>query len=573
MARQLKVSIGQHSDKGRKPVNQDFYGASIPTGPALVSKGIAIALADGVSSSDVSHVAAESAVKALMTDYYCTSDAWSVKTSAQRVIAATNSWLHGQTMRSQHRYDRERGYVCTLTALIVKSATAHLFHIGDCRIYRLSGGRLEQLTEDHRVRISAEETYLGRALGVNRDVEIDYRSLPVAAGDTFVLATDGAYEFVAGDFIARCIVGADDLDRAAGEIVQEALRCGSDDNVTVQIVRIDETPQFRSDEAAARSAALPLPPLLQAREKFDGYTIVRELKATHRSHVYLATDDATGERVVLKTPSIDLSADADHIRRFMMEEWVARRIDSPHVLKAYAPDRPRAFLYVVLEYVEGQSLSQWMVDRPRPDLEAVRDIVEQIGTGLRAMHRREMIHQDLRPENILVDRTGTAKIIDFGSTRVAGVAEAEEAPHALLGTAQYTAPEYFVGEPGSSQSDIFSLGVIAYQMLTGRLPYGAEVARRKSKAAQRKLRYALAANDDNGLPAWIDTVIEKAVHVDPNGRYREVAEFVSDLRKPGPAILDQSPRPLIERNPLVFWKLLSFALSAVVVGLLWRLLR
>jgi serine/threonine protein phosphatase PrpC len=573
MARELKVSIGQHSDKGRKPVNQDFYGASIPTGPALASKGIAIAVADGVSSSDVSHVAAESAVKALMTDYYCTSDAWSVKTGAQRVIAATNSWLHGQTLRSRHRYDRERGYVCTLTALIVKSATAHLFHVGDCRIYRLAGDRLEQLTEDHRVRISAEENYLGRALGVNRQVEIDYRSLPVAAGDTFVLATDGAYEFVADDFVARSIAGADDLDRAAGEIVEEALRRGSDDNVTVQIVRIEATPEARSEEAAARGAALPLPPLLEAREKFDGYTIVRELKATHRSHVYLATDDATGERVVLKTPSIDLSADADHIRRFMMEEWVARRIDSPHVLKAYAPDRRRAWLYGVLEYVEGQSLSQWMVDHPRPDLEAVRDIVEQIGTGLRAMHRREMIHQDLRPDNVLIDRTGTAKIIDFGSTRVAGVAEAEDAPHALLGTAQYAAPEYFVGEPGSSRSDIFSLGVIAYQMLTGRLPYGAEVARRKTKAVQRKLRYAPAATDDNGLPTWIDTVIEKAVHVDPNRRYREVSEFMSDLRKPGPAILDRRPRPLIERNPLVFWKLLSFVLAAVVVVLVWRLLR
>ncbi len=101
MPRELKISIGQHSDKGRKEINQDFHGALIPKEPLLSLKGIAIVLADGISSSEVSQIASESAVKGFLTDYYCTSEAWSVKTSAQRVIAATNSWLHAQTRRSR----------------------------------------------------------------------------------------------------------------------------------------------------------------------------------------------------------------------------------------------------------------------------------------------------------------------------------------------------------------------------------------------------------------------------------------------------------------------------------------
>ena len=105
MSRALKISVGQHSDKGRKPANQDFHGILIPEEPLLGLKGIAVVLADGISSSNVSHIASESAVKSFLTDYYCTSETWSVKTSAQRVIAATNSWLHSQTRRSQHRYD------------------------------------------------------------------------------------------------------------------------------------------------------------------------------------------------------------------------------------------------------------------------------------------------------------------------------------------------------------------------------------------------------------------------------------------------------------------------------------
>src|SRR5207253_1735025 len=103
-----------------------------------------------------------------------------------------------------------------------------------------------------------------------------------------------------------------------------------------------------------------------------------------------------------------------------------------------------------------------MVDNPKPDLETVRGIVEQIAKGLRAFHRKEMLHQDVRPDNIMIDRTGTAKIIDFGSTKITGVAEIEpSATHSdMLGTLQYTAPEYFQGESGTPRSDLFSLGVI-----------------------------------------------------------------------------------------------------------------
>src|SRR6185369_7977718 len=155
MPRELQISVGQNSDKGRKEINQDFHGALIPDEPLLGTKGIAVVLADGISSSNVSQEASESAVKGFLTDYYCTSDSWSVKTSAQRVISATNSWLHAQTRRSQYAYDKDKGYVCTLSVVVIKSTTAHIFHVGDCRIYRVAGSALEQLTDDHRVVISS----------------------------------------------------------------------------------------------------------------------------------------------------------------------------------------------------------------------------------------------------------------------------------------------------------------------------------------------------------------------------------------------------------------------------------
>ena len=103
MAKELKISVGQHSDKGRKEVNQDFHGVLVPTEPLLTSKGIAIALADGIGSSEVSQVASAFAVQGLLEDYYCTSEAWSVKKSVERVVTATNSWLHSRTQQRDRK--------------------------------------------------------------------------------------------------------------------------------------------------------------------------------------------------------------------------------------------------------------------------------------------------------------------------------------------------------------------------------------------------------------------------------------------------------------------------------------
>jgi len=571
MPRELQISVGQYSDKGRKPANQDFHGVLVPGEPLLSLKGIAVVLADGISSSNVSHIASESAVKSFLTDYYCTSESWSVKTSAQRVLAATNSWLHSQTRRSQYAFDKDKGYVCTLSAMVFKSATAHIFHVGDSRIYRVSGNTLEQLTDDHRVIISSEQNYLSRALGINPQTEIDYLALSVEKGDIFVLATDGAYEHVGSRFAARAIHdNADDLDKAAKIIVNEAFRQGSQDNLTVQIIRVDDVPDREASEIFAQPATLPLPPLLEARAIFDGYRIVREIHGSSRSHIYLAVDTETEALVAIKIPSIDLRDDPAYLKRFMMEEWVARRIDSPHVMKPCARVRPHNYLYVATEFIDGQTLTQWMIDNPKPDLETVRGIVEQIAMGLRAFHRKEMLHQDIRPDNIMIDRTGTAKIIDFGSTKIAGVAEAAPASgeSGILGTAQYTAPEYFRGERGSPRSDLFSLGVITYQMLTGSLPYGAQIAKAGTRLQLGKLRYNSAPSDNRQIPPWIDGALRKAVHPDPYRRYDSLSEYTFDLRHPNANFTGTSATPLIERNPLLFWKCMTVALACAVVVLL-----
>lgn len=533
-------------------------------------KGVVLAMADGISSSQVSHIASETAVKNFLEDYYCTSETWSVKSSVDRVLAAVNSWLYAQTRKGPHRYEVEKGYVCTFSAVVIKNRTAHIFHVGDTRIYRLNTNGLEQLTNDHRLWLTQEQSCLSRALGMEPQCAFDYQALDVNNGDTFIIATDGVYEFVDASIIIDEIRQAHELNLAAQAIATKALSQQSNDNLSIQVLRIDELVEHTAHDIKQQANNLPLPPVLEPRMVFDGYAILRELHHSNRSHVYLAQDTTSNKNVVLKVLSTEMVQHDENLEHFLMEEWVALRIQNPHVLKADLPDKKRNFIYTVFEYIEGQSLAQWAIDNPKPSLETVRNIVEQIVKGLHAFHRMEMLHQDLRPENIMIDKEGTVKIIDFGAVSVAGLEELQNkvpATH-LKGTALYSAPEYFLGEPGTSQSDLFSLGVITYYLLSGRFPYKTNVAKTKTLSEQKRLYYASILDEDRDIPAWVDDAIRRAVNPIPFKRQRDVFEFLHDLRHPGADFLKKSKQPLIERNPVAVWQGISGILLFVIIFLL-----
>ena len=154
MSSDLKISVAQYSDKGEKPSNEDFYGILIPEEPLLSTKGVVIAIADGMSGSDAGGEASEYSVKGFLSDYFSTPESWSVKTSGEKVLSALNSWLFS---KGQHDYNSTRGLVTTLSVLVIKSTTAHLFHVGDSRIYRFRDNKLELLTRDHRVWLSPKK--------------------------------------------------------------------------------------------------------------------------------------------------------------------------------------------------------------------------------------------------------------------------------------------------------------------------------------------------------------------------------------------------------------------------------
>ena len=570
MPTSLTISLGQYSSAGAKPENQDFHGAVRPEGDDLVTKGIAVAIADGISTSRLGAVAAETAVKSFLSDYYCTSGAWSVQQSGQRVIAATNSWMYAQNASAGPLSDetREAGLICTLSALVLKSRSAHVFHVGDAQVARIAGGRMEVLTQPHRVSAGAGHTYLARAMGVNRHVEIDYQQVPIQPGDIFILATDGVSDALTALQVVSLIGAAHSLDEAARMLCEAAMQAGSDDNLTVQLVCVEDLPSGEVADLVGAQGALPPAPQLEAGSLFEGYRVLRRLYGSARSHVYLVRDEESGAKAVLKVPSTEHGENPAQLAALLLEEWVMRRVSHQNLLAAPpGAQRARRHVFSVAAYVEGQSLDEWMHDNPQPDLATVRDIVRQIASGLLALHRKEMIHRDLRPHNVMIDADGTVTIIDFGSVVVAGLEEAAPGvagEAAFAGTMQFSAPEVYRGEDASAQSDLYSLGVIAYRMLTGELPYGPRVANATTLSAQKKLRYRPITTLRPEVPAWVDAAIARACAIDPMNRYAELSEFTYDLAHPNTALVPDT-RPLMERGSAQTWRIIAALLAAALV--------
>ncbi len=561
---QLEILSAQHTDQGVKQENQDFHGLVVPHNYQLETKGIAAAIADGVSGSSAGREASEASINGFLNDYYSTPDSWTVKTSIKKVLNSINRWLYRQSEAGNlTRYD----HVTTFSGAVFKSNTAHIFHSGDSRIYRLRQNTLEQLTRDHRVFVSESENYLSRALGIELHIEIDYRQVELEIGDLFLFTTDGIHDFVDDKTIKTILqqagaeADASRLDHACRALIRTALDNHSNDNLSCQLVRITSLPDPNDEEFYSRLTKLPFPPDLQAGHIIDGYKVLRRIHASKRSQCYLAVDTRTDKKVVLKTPSVNYEDDIDYIHSFLREEWIGNQIDNPHVLKTYLHHSKRTFLYQLTEYIECKTLRALMNDNPHTSIDDMRDIIEQIAAGLQAFHRLEMVHRDLKPENIIIDRYGVVKIIDFGSVKIAGDEESL-LPYDktnLVGTVDYTAPEFLSGATGSEQSDQYSLGVIAYEMLCGRLPF-------RKPAAERSLRtreYIPLITHGVEVPVWVEGAIKKTLNPDPDKRYEVISAFIYDLSHANSEFAEQGFQPLIERNPLKFWKVVA-ALSLLV---------
>ncbi|KKO46774.1 serine/threonine protein kinase [Arsukibacterium ikkense] len=591
---ELQLNYSSVCEAGIKAANEDAIAVNLPDDSHLLTyKGACFTLADGVSTAEAGRQASERAVSRFCHEYSQTPDSWSVAHSATQLLATINNELYELSHQFVHN---QKGYLTTFTALIIKSQTAHFFHIGDSRLYHWRDGVLLQLSLDHTTVLSEQRQFLGRALGMDARVELHQGSLSVRPGDKFLLCSDGISDFVSADELQRQLSAATDLGVTAQQLKQQALAQGSDDNISLILLEIMGLPEQSLDDLNQHLTRLPFPPALSPGMKLDGYRVLSELFASSRSHLYLVEDESTvtestavdgsaidgsaikgtARQLVLKCPSLNYDDDALYIDRFIREEWIGLRIESDYVVRVVRQCRPRTFLYYLLEYLPGQTLEQWFERQPKPLKPALAiKLVKQIAEGLKAFHRMGAIHQDLKPGNIIYQHDGSLKIVDFGSVYVAGLAEiASPLQHeAALGTAAYSDPHYLLGHNSGVQGDIYALATIAYELFSGgHLPYGEAVEECRTAADYDKLRYRSSHQFNPVIPTWFDRALQKGVSLDLSQRYQSINQLLTDLQQPNPEFLHEEVKQQHKTNPLLFWQLLSGFWFITLLLVVWLFL-
>lgn len=558
MSFDIEAEFIQLSEKGEHNINQDSTGYCSPSGLLETHKGHLAVVADGISTSPYSHMASQILVRSLLEDYYSTPDIWSVKQSVVRVLTATNQWLYGQ---SRLQNNENLGYIASFACAIAKGHFLHVFHAGDCRVYRLRDNELTCLTEDHRYWPNADTHLLARAIGLQKHLELDYQCIQLKAKDIYLLSSDGIHDAVNEEAIRSCLTDNTQPLKARALSLLHASQnpANRDDRSLVAF----EVRRIKTQESQVTE--LPIPPLLEQYKNFDGHRILKRLYSSDRSHLYLVSSTLHDTPYVLKAPAQSQADDSDFLNEFMHEEWVGKRIQHKNIIQTlHCPNK--SYHYILTPYIEGQTLKQYMDDYGPVALHEVRRIIMQLANALQCIHRKEMVHRDVRPSNIMLDHNKHLTLIDLASCQVTSLQERYFADTRIKGTLAYTAPEIFLYEQATPASDIFSLAVILYQMLTGKLPYGHLVNQINRARDLNKLSYTSIKVYDPQLPKWLDNVLRKALHPKVQHRYQEVSELVYDLqhRKDQEA----SYHSLADDNPVRFWQGISALLAA---GLLWSL--
>jgi serine/threonine-protein kinase len=257
------------------------------------------------------------------------------------------------------------------------------------------------------------------------------------------------------------------------------------------------------------------------------YRVERKLGAGGMADVYLCEDLTLGRRVALKVLSSRFVHDAQFVERFRREAKAAAGFNHPNLVAIYDWGEIGGTYFIVMEYVEGETLKQMIRRRGRLNGSEALDIALGLLAGVGYAHRHGVVHRDIKSQNILLDAAGTAKVTDFGIARAgdSGMTEAGS----VLGTAQYLAPEQARGEIVDERSDLYSVGVVLYEMLTGAVPFSGDTAVTVAMKHVNE-RPPEPAELVPGMPYTLNQIVLKALAKDPMLRYQTAEEFARDLR-------------------------------------------
>lgn len=265
------------------------------------------------------------------------------------------------------------------------------------------------------------------------------------------------------------------------------------------------------------------------------YTLQSALGAGGMGEVYLAIDEPTGRKVALKLLPDYFNEDPQRVHRFQQEVRALLALNHPNIVTTYEVDNIDGMKFIATEFIEGETLRQILAQRQLSTLETL-EIVTQIADALAAAHDLSVVHCDIKPENVMLRPDGYVKVLDFGIAKLGGPVSSLPAnpnatsPGMLIGTARYMSPEQARGLDVDGRSDLWSLGVVFYEMLSGRSPF-AGATPSDSIAAILEREPAPILSDAPDIPALLNSTIEKLLRKDRDDRYQTAAELLHDLRE------------------------------------------
>lgn len=563
----LHVNLGHASLSGPRPRNEDYCAGVTPEGAELENKGILVAVADGVGGHANGREASEYCVRSLLADYYATPDTWSVPQALDKVIVALNRWLHAHSRRARET----AGMATTLSALVLRGRRYVIAHVGDTRVYRLRAGELTQLTSDHVWEHPELKSVLSRAVGLDAGLTVDYADGELAAGDVFLLVSDGVWGTLGDERMAKLLGSADSPDEIAERIANAATDAGAQDNCTALVLRVLELPADGLRDTLARVKALPLPPRLKPGQVLDGLEVTEVLHESRVTLLYRVRAVASGQDFVLKT--LHVEADTADTAALAHEEWLARRVasaDFPQMVSWPA----RSHLYYLMSWHEGATLARHLEQGRRFTAVEAADLTARTLKALAALHRLAIVHRDIKPDNLHLGADGRLRLLDLGVAASDGQDAAETFNEINNpGTPSYMAPELFAGTgvatAANEASDLYAVGVTLYHLLTRKYPFG-EIEPFQTPRFGDPLPPTRYRPD---IPDWLESVMLKAVARTPADRFETAEEFLLALERGAQRPLRVARRtPLLQRDPMLGLKLLaagSLVLNLLLIFLLF----
>jgi serine/threonine-protein kinase len=580
----MQIGYGFYSTEGPvRPHNEDSVAFWQPTDPAdWRARGALVVLADGIGGQDRGEVASRLASDAAIKTFTEAEEGVAPNQLIFRVFTAANLAVYDRNLSDRHSGGK---MATTMTACLFRHNEVTVGHVGDCRVYVLQAGQIRRLTNDHsyagvqlklglvNVQEAASSEFrsvLTRSVGQEPTIRVDVHVAQVRPADVIVQCCDGVWSKITeGEILSVASKMAP--PEAARELVRLAEKRNADDNLTVQIVRVEGIerlsyyrglPTYQKETPAIMGSELEVGQVLDGR-----YRVTDLISRSGMASIFKAIDTTNEQVVALKVPFMQFESDPGFYSRFQREQEIGRALQHPYILHLLdTPDQKKSRPYLVMEFLEGQTLGHLMQRvHPMPEHDAIK-VVSRICEALHYMHEHDVVHRDLKPDNIMICNDGTIRIMDFGIAKFEGSRRLTFGGFTpAMGTPDYMAPEQVRGKRGDRRTDIYSLGAILYEMVTGQTPFQGEnpfiiMNSRLSgdPVAPREVSETVSPQ--------VEEIILHAMARLPQDRYPDALTMKAELDSPEKVQLTGRATRLVKPNPLYGrWKRIRFL--AIFIGI------